>query len=177
MTNKQKKFIYEYLQCWNATQAALNAGYSERSAGSIGHELLKKPEIQVEIQKEIENSSMKAEEALLEIASIARGDLTDLMEITHSGFIVDLLDEDGNVKEQAKNIRKIKQKVTTIIGKNDSDDDKEIIETEIEMYDRKDALKTMLQHYGQLKDYVENSGESKLTIEFVNDWRDVGDED
>lgn len=54
---KQEKFCNEYVVLMNATKAALNAGYSERSAYSIGCENLKKPEIKeriAEIRKEIE---------------------------------------------------------------------------------------------------------------------------
>ena len=46
MTAKMMKFCQEYLIDLNATQAALRAGYSEDSAGSIGSENLQKPEIQ-----------------------------------------------------------------------------------------------------------------------------------
>ena len=54
---KQEKFCKEYVVLMNATKAALNAGYSERSAYSIGCENLKKPEIKeriAELRKEIE---------------------------------------------------------------------------------------------------------------------------
>lgn len=46
MTDKQQFFCEEYLKDFNATQAAIRAGYSTQSAYSIGHENLKKPEIQ-----------------------------------------------------------------------------------------------------------------------------------
>lgn len=45
MTHKQLKFITEYTKDFNATQAAIRAGYSKKSAYSIGQELLKNPEI------------------------------------------------------------------------------------------------------------------------------------
>ena len=45
MTGKQQIFILEYLKDFNATQAAIRAGYSSRTAYSIGNELLRKPEI------------------------------------------------------------------------------------------------------------------------------------
>lgn len=51
LNDKQRRFVEEYLIDLNATQAAKRAGYSEDSAGSIGHELLKKPEIQLAIQE------------------------------------------------------------------------------------------------------------------------------
>ena len=46
MSPKQEKFCLEYARTGNATQAAEMAGYSKRSAGQIGGENLKKPEIQ-----------------------------------------------------------------------------------------------------------------------------------
>ena len=45
MTDKQELFIREYLIDFNSTKAAIRAGYSARTAYSIGNELLKKPEI------------------------------------------------------------------------------------------------------------------------------------
>lgn len=45
MTPKQEAFVREYLIDLNATQAAIRAGYSEKTAGSIGEENLRKPEI------------------------------------------------------------------------------------------------------------------------------------
>ncbi len=51
LTAKQQRFVDEYLIDLNATQAAIRAGYSPKSAYSIGQENLKKPEIQEAIQK------------------------------------------------------------------------------------------------------------------------------
>ena len=50
LTSKQEKFCYEYVLHLNATKAAINAGYNKSSAYSIGHENLKKPEIQGRIK-------------------------------------------------------------------------------------------------------------------------------
>lgn len=51
LTDKQKRFVDEYLIDLNATQAAIRAGYSEKTAGAVGFENLKKPEIQEAIAK------------------------------------------------------------------------------------------------------------------------------
>lgn len=55
LTDKQKRFIEEYLIDLNATQAAIRAGYSEKTAYSIGEENLKKPEI----KRVIEDAQLK----------------------------------------------------------------------------------------------------------------------
>lgn len=51
LTAKQQKFINEYLLDLNATQAAIRAGYSEKTAYSIGNENLSKPYIKIEIER------------------------------------------------------------------------------------------------------------------------------
>ena len=50
LTRKQQRFVQEYTIDLNATAAAKRAGYSEKTAYSVGHEILKKPEIAVAIQ-------------------------------------------------------------------------------------------------------------------------------
>lgn len=48
-TPKQAAFITEYLVDKNATQAAIRAGYSARTAAAIGEENLRKPDIRAAI--------------------------------------------------------------------------------------------------------------------------------
>ena len=59
MTDKQKAFVDEYLIDFNATQAAIRAGYSEDSAASIGSENLTKPEISRAVKEAIEARSRR----------------------------------------------------------------------------------------------------------------------
>lgn len=51
LTTRQQRFCLEYLIDCNATKAAIRAGYSEKTARSIGQENLTKPDIQAEIQR------------------------------------------------------------------------------------------------------------------------------
>lgn len=51
LTDKQLMFCKEYLIDLNATQACIRAGYSEKTARSVGCENLTKPNIQKEIQR------------------------------------------------------------------------------------------------------------------------------
>ena len=51
MTPRQEKFCVEYLIDLNATQAAIRAGYSDKTAYSMGQRLLKNVEIQSRIKK------------------------------------------------------------------------------------------------------------------------------
>ena len=45
LTPKQERFCAEYLVDYNATQAAVRAGYSEKTAGSAGNRLLKNVDV------------------------------------------------------------------------------------------------------------------------------------
>ena len=51
LSPKQKAFLNEYIKTKHATNSAIAAGYSKKTAYSIGSELLKKPEIKAAIEK------------------------------------------------------------------------------------------------------------------------------
>ena len=61
LTSKQERFVAEYLVDLNATQAAIRAGYSEKTAYAIGQQNLKKLEIQTAIQKAIKKRARRVE--------------------------------------------------------------------------------------------------------------------
>lgn len=61
LTPKQQRFVDEYLVDLNATQAAIRASYSRKTAGQIGDELLKKPEIAEAIQSAIRIRAQRVE--------------------------------------------------------------------------------------------------------------------
>ena len=61
LSDKQQKFIEEYLIDLNATKAAIRAGYSEKTAQQIGSENLSKPVIAESIQKAFEDRSRRTE--------------------------------------------------------------------------------------------------------------------
>ena len=54
LNERQKLFVLEYQRTLNATQAAISAGYSPKTAYSIGQRLLKKAEIQQVLQHGLE---------------------------------------------------------------------------------------------------------------------------
>lgn len=61
MTPKQAAFVDEYLIDLNATQAAIRAGYSAKTAGWIGNQQLAKTHISAEIAKRMEDRSKRTE--------------------------------------------------------------------------------------------------------------------
>ena len=98
ITLKNQRFINEYLIDLNATQAAIRAGYSKKTAYSIGHDLLKKSEIKEFIKKKFEEVTMTKDEALKLMSDIARSNLGDYF-----------------VKRQVKRSRLIEKPVKKII--------------------------------------------------------------
>ena len=84
MTKKQKRFVEEYLIDLNATQAAIRAGYSPDTAGSIGAENLKKPEIKNRIDKAMAERSRRTginqDRVLQELARIGFAKITDVVD-------------------------------------------------------------------------------------------------
>ncbi len=88
LSDKQRRFIDEYLKCWNAAEAARLAGYSEKTARSIGSENLTKPDIEAEIKRRLDESAMSADEVLSRLAEQARatiGDFVSLDEAAQDG--------------------------------------------------------------------------------------------
>ena len=81
MTERRKRFIVEYLVDLNATQAAIRAGYSPKTARSTGYELLNIPEIRNEIDerlKTIEESRICDVQEVMEfLTSVMRGEITE----------------------------------------------------------------------------------------------------
>lgn len=84
LTEKQKLFCLFYIRNFNATQAAIKAGYSPNTARQTGYELLTKPDIRAEVErlKEIKRQSiMISEDDIVErYMRIAFADMTDFAE-------------------------------------------------------------------------------------------------
>jgi phage terminase small subunit len=139
LSKKQKSFIEHYLQSWNATQAAKDAGYSDHSARSIGAENLTKPDIANEIQRRIDEISMSADEVLTEIAEIGRASIEDLMDVDEQGK---LSFNFQRAKEEGK-LHLIKSIVNTQWG------------IKVELHDRMQALQLIAKHLGLFTEKVD----------------------
>lgn len=175
MNDRQKRFVDEYLVDFNATQAAIRAGYSQKSARSIGSENLTKPDISEAISQAISERLMTENEVIARLSDIARGDIKDLMRISSVGYELELLskDDEGNfrVNPHTKLIKKIKQKVTTIMPRNEDGEEKEIVETDLELYSALDALALLGRHHKLFTDKTEITGKDGGAIE-VDDARE-----
>lgn len=86
MTPRQKKFCVEYLIDLNATQAAIRAGYSKRTAEALASRLLRNVNIRGRIKelqnKVFEDGMMSAAEALWRLSKAGRGELKEEVVVT-----------------------------------------------------------------------------------------------
>jgi phage terminase small subunit len=84
LTPKQRLFVEEYLVDLNATQAAIRAGYSKRTAEKIGSENLSKPEIMIAVaeaqQARFARIHMSQDDVLETLAAWASADPRELVE-------------------------------------------------------------------------------------------------
>lgn len=158
MTQKQKKFIEEYLIDLNATQAAIRAGYSPDSAKEIGCENLTKPNIRACIDKEMAERSKRtgvnADRVVMELAKLAFVNAADVINTEDA-----TLREDALVEDTAA-IQSVKVKV--IPTQNG-----EGIEREIKMADKIKALELLGKHLGMFKDKVDVSIEKSEKLEEI----------
>lgn len=80
LTEKQKRFCDEYLIDLNATQAAIRAGYSERSARQIAERNMTKDDIQKYIKERMSEKEKQLiadqDEVLKYLTSVLRGEST-----------------------------------------------------------------------------------------------------
>lgn len=81
LTEKQKRFADEYIISGNATQAAIKAGYSKKTARFVGAENLTKPNIKNYIDERLEELKSErtadAQEVLEYLTSVMRGNETE----------------------------------------------------------------------------------------------------
>jgi phage terminase small subunit len=171
VNDRQARFVEEYIVDFNATQAAIRAGYSQSTARQQASRLL----TNVDISQAISERLMSADEVVARLSDIARGDIKDLMRISSMGYELELLskDDEGNfrVNPHTKLIKKIKQKVTTIMPRNEDGEEKEIVETDLELYSALDALALLGRHHKLFTDKTEITGKDGGAIE-VDDARE-----
>jgi phage terminase small subunit len=147
LTNKQRLFVEAYLQCLNATEAAKWAGYSEKTAYSIGWENLKKPEIDAAIRQGLADRAMPADEAAMRLSEQARGSIR--------GFIA--TDEDGRPNgfslTDDRPLHLVKKVSVTDKGWS------------FEMHDAQSALVNVLKLHGKFVDRVAIESELQAALD------------
>ena len=143
MTPKQKLFVSEYLIDLNATQAAIRAGYSPRTAEQQGYQLLEKTTVSTAIKKAMAERSRRtgisSDRVLNELARIAFANAKDVMNLNDGSAR-----QDAGLDDTAA-IQSLRTKVTpTKAGK--------MREQEVRMFDKIRALELLMRHLGMFED-------------------------
>jgi phage terminase small subunit len=150
LTQKQKLFCQFYIEEWNASDSARRAGYSKKTAGSIGGENLQKPEIQAyikEIQLDLGKlSGLSKLKVLNEHKKIAFSAISNL----HKTWI-DLKEFEDIPQEYKDSIKKIDRKVTyKPMYDEETDSMKEYMveQVKIELHDKLRSLESISKMLG-----------------------------
>lgn len=162
MNEKHQLFAQEFLKDRNATQAAIRAGYSEKTAGSQGERLLKNAEIKKFI---VAGSAERFETVKIDTNYILM-QLGDMQQAT----IDQILNEDGSVKPPQewptvwqRMINGIEVKTTT------NKDGTKTTSHKIKLIDRGKIIK-MLGDHVDISAFVEKAGDNYIdnSINVVN---------
>jgi len=143
LRKKQQAFIEHYLQTWNASEAARRAGYSEKTAGSMGSENLKKPKIKEAIEERLEELKLASDEVLIRLGEHARSSLAPFVTINQAGLPV----FDFSSEEAQASLHWIKKLNLDKDGNLQS----------IELYDAQSALVHLGRHHALFTDNVDHT--------------------
>jgi len=155
LTPKQRLFVAEYLVDKNATQAAIRAGYSQKTAYSIGEENLKKPEIReaidVALQQQVERVEVTADTVLRELLALATVD------------IAEAFNEQGALKpihDIPKEVRKAISSIEVLVETAGSGDERQEMGStkKLRFWDKKGALELLGKHLKMFTDKFEMTG-------------------
>lgn len=146
LTQKQRVFVLEYLRNgFNATRAALTAGYKKDSARQTASENLSKPDIAVAIKEELGRRGITAERVKVAVAEIAfGGDLADFDDFLKGKASLGKLRESG----VSTHLLKSASRRQTKDGES----------RRVELHDRLGALEKLLKIMGMMTDRIEHAG-------------------
>jgi phage terminase small subunit len=160
LTPKQATFVEQYLLDLNATQAAIRAGYSTKTAGQIGEKLLKKAEIESAIDAlKAERSArtmIGADRVLIELAKIAFGDVRAIFNADGTMKPLSEISDEAAAMIAALEVSEIRDRDGVVIGYN----------KKIRLSDKLRALELLGRHVGLFdqKITVDGDKENPLTV-------------
>ncbi|PJT21486.1 terminase small subunit [Ochrobactrum sp. 30A/1000/2015] len=163
LTPKQERFVAEYLIDLNATQAAIRAGYSEKTATEQGSRLLTNVKVQEAIAKGREKTAAKLEitkeRIVEELAKIGFSNMLDYMRAGTDGD--PYLDFSNLTREQAAALAEV-----TVEDFKDGrgEDARDVRRIKFKLHDKKGALVDMAKMLGFMIEKHEHSGEISLTV-------------
>lgn len=160
LSKKQRRFVDEYLIDLNATQAAIRAGYSPKTAGSQAFDLLKKPEIQAYMAKrqaDLEKRTEITQDRVL--AELAKIGFSDIRKAVKWGDGIAVKDSESGAVEIVNGIALIgSEQIDEATAASISEVSQTAQGLKIKMHDKRAALVDIGRHLGMFKDKVEVTG-------------------
>lgn len=151
LSPKQAQFVKEYLVDLNATQAAIRAKYSPKTASRIGPELLGKTwvaeAIQVEMDKRAKRTEITADRVLQELAKIGFANIADF--VTLQGAGVPVLDFSKADEAKLAAVSEITQDTYT---EGRGDEAENVKKTKFKLHDKVKALQHLGNHLGLFRE-------------------------
>ncbi len=164
LTPKQQRFVEEYLIDLNATQAAIRAGYSKKTAGQIGDENLKKPQIagalQEAMNKRSERTEITADRVLKELGRIAFFDIRKLYNEDGSLKNPSLLDDEAAAVMSGIDVVEMQGGMS--VDENGNPAHVPMYTKKAKVHDKIAALTNAMKHLGMLVEKREISGRMSL---------------
>lgn len=177
LTDKQRRFVEEYLVDLNATQAAIRAGYKPDNAYAIGAENLKKPQIASRIKdlmdKRSKRTEITADRVLEEYAKIGFANITDFVSFRTEKTVVGH-DDDGKRIIDYAHIIEMKES-SEIDGAALSEVSLKDGTLKIKLWDKKGALDSIAKHLGMFNDTSVNINLNNLSDDEID--KILGDEE
>jgi phage terminase small subunit len=163
LTPKQEQFCLEYIIDFNATQAAIRAGYSKKTAYSIGQQNLKKLEIMQYLavlkDERQERARKSADEVLEEIENVGFSRVNNTVEWNESG-IAFIKNSDEIEDKDAAAIESI-QVTEKYAGKGE--DMHPILQTKVKLHPKIPALTLLAKHHNLIKEQPILQGDWEIT--------------
>lgn len=162
LTPKQQRFVEEYLVDLNATQAAIRAGYSAKTAEQLGYQLLQKPLVAEAVtawrEKQAKKSGVTVERIVSELAKIGFSDIRKA--IKWNGHLV--REEDNPDGGDVLVIKETRNNLVSLVDSDDLDDETAAAIAEvsqnatggvkIKLYDKRAALVDLGKHLGMFEE-------------------------
>ena len=164
MNARQPRFVEEYLIDPNATQAAIRAGYSKKTARSIGQENLTKPDIAAAVRqaqdKRAERTQITSDQVVRELALIGFGRMGDFYD-KDSGRMLEVHELPAEAQARLSSIKLTRERTHTT---GDGVDETIVNEATIELkvWDRIRSLELLGKHLGMFTERVAVSADVSL---------------
>ncbi len=162
MTPKQQRFVAEYLVTMNGTQAAINAGYSPKTAYSTANENLNKPEIKRAIAEQtakgLAKVGLSADKTKEAIRRVIDADIRTLFDAEGNVIPIHKLSDEGAALIAGFEV--VKKNLVAGDGQTD-------IVYKVKLKDQSRYVEMAAKHFGLLVDKLEHSG--TVTMQWLSD--------